>query len=140
LRLPKRFFWIFAAGAGGTLVVATLTWRVWRREPLMCGSNAEFCSGGKCPMTWREAQTGEPWCSEKPFPRSKVIVGEGCGAFNVLGTRGVDGGDVYYYDAGTLALVGSRSFGMGDSFCRGSVPALDQRCSSERIVCNHWDR
>jgi len=88
-------------------------------------------------MTWRDAQAGEPWCSEKPFPWAKVVAREGCGAFNVLELRGVDGGDVYYYDSGTLTLVGSRTFGMGDSWCRGRVPVLDLQCRSERVVCDH---
>jgi hypothetical protein len=91
-------------------------------------------------MTWREAQAGEPWCTEKSFSWAKVVALEGCGTFHVLGILGVDGGDVYYFDSSTLTLVGSRTFGMGDPVCRGSVPWFDQRCTSERVVCDRRDR
>jgi len=131
----RSVFWILAAGAGAVLVVVAVREHVWRRVPPTCDSIAEFCSRVKCPMTWGEAQTGEPWCSEKPFPWATVVTREGCGAFNLLGITGVDGGDVYYYDSATLTLVGSRTFGMGDSVCRGRVPVLDRPCTSERIVC-----
>lgn len=86
-------------------------------------------------MIWRDTQTGEPWCDRESFV--KVVARSGCGTFNMLEVWGIDGGEVYYYDLRTLELVGSRTFGRGDSWCRGSVPLLTPRCEAERVVCDY---
>jgi hypothetical protein len=86
-------------------------------------------------MTWQDTQTGDRWCDQESFV--KVVARKGCGAFNMLEVWGADGGDVYYYDLRTLELVGSRSSGDGDSWCRGRVPWFNPQCEAERVVCDH---
>jgi hypothetical protein len=132
---PSRFFWRLLAGATGVLAAATLGLCAWHRVPPLCGSNAELCSRGRCPLTWQDAQVGDRWCDQESF--MKVVARKGCGTFNMLEVSGVDGRDVYYYDLRTLELVGSRTFAVGVSWCRGSVPLLDRQCEAERVVCDH---
>ena len=86
-------------------------------------------------MTWQDTQMGDRWCAQPSF--MKVVARKGCGTFNMLEVWGVDGGDVYYYDLRTLELVGSRTFTVDDSWCRGTVPLLNRQCEAWRVVCDH---
>jgi hypothetical protein len=72
---------------------------------------------------------------KKKARSDRVFVERNCTGFHSLAVWGEDAGDACYYDLRNSRLVGTRSFGMGDSICHGSVPPVDAACASKTLVC-----
>ena len=118
------------------VALATRAHRAFSRShESTCTSNADFCANARCVMNWREAATGASFCQRKTSD-DQVMIEQDCGGFNSVSVFGQDMGDLYYYDAHSGELTGTRSYDLdGSSVCRGRVPPRDAPCASKRIAC-----